>query len=127
MGVLVGKPAPDFTVPAVLGDGSIVDEFTLSEAIKGKYGLVFFYPLDFTFVCPSEILAMAARTEKLQALGCEVVGISVDSHWTHNAWRNTDVNDGGFGTVPFTLEADMTRKISKAFGILASGKKSYYR
>ena len=63
MGVLVGKPAPDFTVPAVLGDGSIVDEFTLSEAIKGKYGLVFFYPLDFTFVCPSELIALDHRMD----------------------------------------------------------------
>ena len=69
---------------------------------------------------------MANRTAKLQELGCEVVGISVDSHWTHNAWRNTSVNDGGIGAVPFTLAADMSRKISKKYGILSKGGKSYY-
>lgn len=126
MSVLVGKKAPSFTTQAVLANGEIVGDYNFAEARDGKYAVVFFYPMDFTFVCPSEILAMAARTEKLQALGCEVVGVSVDSHWTHNAWRNTAVNDGGIGPVPFTLAADMTRKISKAYGILASGKKSYY-
>ena len=68
MGVLVGKKAPDFTVPAVLGNGDIVEEFTLSEAIRGKYGIVFFYPLDFTFVCPSELIAMDHRIEKFKEL-----------------------------------------------------------
>ena len=126
MGVLVGKPAPDFTVPAVLGDGSIVDEFTLSEAIKGKYGLVFFYPLDFTFVCPSELIALDHRMDAFKERNVEVIGVSIDSHFTHNAWRNTPVNDGGIGPVPFTLAADMTRKISKAYGILSKGGKSYY-
>ncbi len=126
MSILVGKKAPTFVTQAVHSNGDVVGDFDFGEAIKGKYGVVFFYPLDFTFVCPSEILAMAARTQQLKDLGCEVVGISVDSHWTHNAWRSTAVNDGGIGAVPFTLAADMSRKISKKYGILAKRGKSYY-
>ncbi len=126
MSVLVGKKAPSFTTQAVLASGEIVGDYDFEEARDGKYAVVFFYPMDFTFVCPSEIIAMAHRTERLKELGCEVVGISVDSHHTHNAYRNTAVNDGGIGAVPFTLAADMTRKISKAYGILSKGGKSYY-
>jgi peroxiredoxin (alkyl hydroperoxide reductase subunit C) len=126
MSILVGKKAPNFTTQAVHADGTITGEFKLSDAIEGKYAVVFFYPLDFTFVCPSEILAMGSRTAKLNELGCEVVGVSVDSHFTHNAWRNTEVSDGGIGAVPFTLAADMTRKISKKYGILSKGGNSYY-
>lgn len=121
MGVLVGKPAPDFTVPAVLADGTIVDEFTLSEAIKGKYGIVFFYPLDFTFVCPSELIALDHRMEQFKALGVEVIGVSIDSHFTHNAWRNTPVNEGGIGPVKYTLAADITHGICKAYDVEAPG------
>jgi peroxiredoxin (alkyl hydroperoxide reductase subunit C) len=126
MSILVGRKAPTFTTQAVLADGEIVGDYDFGAAIDGKYGVVFFYPMDFTFVCPSEIIAMGNRTAKLKELGCEVVGISVDSHWTHNAWRNTAVNDGGIGPIPFTLAADMTRKISKDYGILSKGGKSYY-
>lgn len=121
MSVLVGKPAPDFTVPAVLGDGSIVDEFTLSEAIKGKYGLVFFYPLDFTFVCPSELIALDHRMDEFKARGVEVIGVSIDSHFTHNAWRNTPVNEGGIGAVKYTLAADMNHDICKAYDVESEG------
>ncbi|MCU5781508.1 oxidoreductase [Alcanivorax balearicus MACL04] len=121
MGVLVGKPAPDFTVPAVLGDGSIVDEFTLSEAIKGKYGLVFFYPLDFTFVCPSELIALDHRMDAFKERGVEVIGVSIDSHFTHNAWRNTPVNDGGIGAVKYTLAADMNHQIAQAYDVESEG------
>ncbi len=117
MGVLVGKPAPDFTCNAVLGDGQIVDNFTLSEALKGKYGLVFFYPLDFTFVCPSELLAVDHRMDKFKELGVEVVGVSIDSHFTHNAWRNTDVNNGGIGPVKYTLAADINHDICQAYDV----------
>ena len=126
MGILVGKRAPTFTTQAVLADGEIVGDYDFGAAIEGKYAVVFFYPMDFTFVCPSEIIAMGARTAKLKELGCEVVGISVDSHWTHNAWRNTPVNEGGIGPVTFTLAADMTRKISKKYGVLSKGGDSYY-
>jgi len=121
MGVLVGKKAPDFTVAAVLGDGSIVDEFTLSEAIKGKYGLVFFYPLDFTFVCPSELIALDHRMDKFKEMGVEVIAVSIDSQFTHNAWRNTAINDGGIGPVKYTMAADIAHDICKAYDVEADG------
>ena len=126
MGLLIGKKAPDFTTQAVHANGEIVGDFNFHDAIDGKYAVLFFYPMDFTFVCPSEILAMSHRTAKLAELGCTVVGVSVDSHWTHNAWRNTAVNDGGIGEVAFTLAADMTRKITKKYGLLSKGGDSYY-
>ena len=126
MSVLVGKQAPDFTVPAVLGDGTIVDDFNLAEAIKGKYGLVFFYPLDFTFVCPSELIALDHRMDDFKARGVEVIGVSIDSHYTHNAWRNTAINDGGIGPVKYTLATDMAHDICRAYAVeLADGSKAY--
>ncbi len=121
MSVLVGKKAPDFTVPAVLADGTIVENFSLSETIKGKYGLVFFYPLDFTFVCPSELIALDHRMDKFKELGVEVIGVSIDSHFTHNAWRNTPVNDGGIGQVKYTLAADISHDICKAYDVESDG------
>ena len=117
MGVLVGKPAPDFTVPAVLGNGEIVDSFTLSEAIKGKYGLVFFYPLDFTFVCPSELIALDHRMDQFKSLGVEVIAVSIDSQFTHNAWRNTPVDKGGIGEVTYTMAADTRHDICRAYDV----------
>ena len=84
------------------------------------------YPLDFTFVCPSELIAMDHRVDKFKDLGVEVVGVSIDSHHTHNAWRNTDVNKGGIGPVKYTLAADMDHKIAKAYGIESDGGDSYY-
>jgi peroxiredoxin (alkyl hydroperoxide reductase subunit C) len=119
MGVLVGKPAPDFTCSAVLGNGEIVGNFTLSEAIKGKYGIVFFYPLDFTFVCPSELLAVDHRVEQFKALNTEVIGVSIDSQFTHNAWRNTPVDKGGIGPVKYTLAADISHDICRAYDVEA--------
>ncbi|OMH33942.1 peroxiredoxin [Motiliproteus sp. MSK22-1] len=121
MGVLVGQEAPDFTVPAVLGDGQIVDSFNLKEAISGKYGLVFFYPLDFTFVCPSELIALDHRMDEFKARGVEVIGVSIDSHFTHNAWRNTSVNEGGIGPVKYTLAADISHSICKSYDVEAAG------
>jgi len=117
MSVLVGKPAPDFTCSAVLGNGDIVDGFNLTETIKGKIGLVFFYPLDFTFVCPSELLAVDHRMAKFKELGVEVIGVSIDSHFTHNAWRNTSVNNGGIGEVGYTLAADINHDICRAYDV----------
>lgn len=117
MGVLVGRKAPDFTAPAVLGDGSIVDEFHFASATKGKYAVVFFYPLDFTFVCPSELIAFDHRLEEFKKRNCEVIGVSIDSHFTHNAWRNTPVNQGGIGPVGYPLVADMTHNICKAYDV----------
>lgn len=121
MSVLVGKPAPDFTVPAVLADGSIVDEYSLSQAIKGKYGLVFFYPLDFTFVCPSELIALDHRVDAFKERNVEVIGVSIDSHFTHNAWRNTPVNQGGIGPVKYTLAADLNHDICQAYDVESEG------
>ncbi len=117
MGVLVGRKAPDFTAPAVLGDGSIVDEFNFSSVTAGKQAVVFFYPLDFTFVCPSELIAFDHRLGEFKKRGVEVIGVSIDSHFTHNAWRNTPVNKGGIGPVGYALVADMTHGICKAYDV----------
>ena len=121
MSVLVGKQAPDFTVPAVLASGEIVDSYTLSSAIRGKYGLVFFYPLDFTFVCPSELIALDHRIADFNARNVEVIGVSIDSHFTHNAWRNTPVNAGGIGQLDYTLAADMNHDICRAYDVESAG------
>jgi len=117
MSVLVGRKAPDFTVPAVLANGDIVEQFNLHTALKGKYGLVFFYPLDFTFVCPSEIIALNRRIEDFKAKNVEVVAVSIDSHFTHNAYRNTAIKDGGIGPVEFTLAADISHTICQSYGV----------
>ena len=117
MSVLVGRPAPDFTAAAVLGSGEIVDSFNLAEAIKGKKAVVFFYPLDFTFVCPSELLAFDHRMEEFKSRGVEVIGVSIDSQFSHNAWRNTAVNDGGIGQVQYTLVADVKHEICQAYDV----------
>ncbi len=117
MGVLVGREAPDFTAPAVLGSGEIVDTYNLKEATNGKYAVVFFYPLDFTFVCPSELIAFDHRLEEFKKRNVEVIGVSIDSHFTHNAWRNTPIENGGIGQVGYTLVADMTHEICKSFDV----------
>lgn len=117
MTVLVGRKAPNFTVPAVKPGAQIVDSFDFYTAIDGKYGLLFFYPLDFTFVCPSELIALDNRMEEFKKRGVEVVACSIDSHFTHNAWVNTPVNMGGIGKVNYTLAADITRNIQQSYGI----------
>ncbi|RRH85675.1 peroxiredoxin [Pseudomonas aeruginosa] len=116
MSVLVNKQAPDFTAAAVLGDGSIVDAFQLSS-LRGKYVVLFFWPLDFTFVCPSEIIAHNNRMDKFRELGVEVVGVSIDSQFTHHAWRSTPVEKGGIGAVEFTMVADVKHEITRAYSI----------
>lgn len=117
MSVLVGRQAPDFTVPAVKAGGKIVDSFNFHEAIDGKYGLLFFYPLDFTFVCPSELIALDKRMDEFKSRNVEVVAVSIDSHFTHNAWINTPVEQGGIGKVGYTLAADITHNIAKAYDV----------
>jgi len=116
-GILIGKEAPDFTAAAVLGNGEIVNEFQLKRALKGKYGLIFFYPLDFTFVCPSELIALDRRMQHFKALNVEVIAISIDSHFSHNAWRGTPIEVGGIGAVGYTLVADITHSICQAYGV----------
>ena len=117
MSVLVTQQAPDFTATAVLANGAIVEDFQLSS-LKGKKIVLFFYPLDFTFVCPSEILAHHHRVAAFAERGVELVGVSIDSRFTHNAWRNTAVNDGGIGVIDFPLVADMDHSIMEAYGVV---------
>lgn len=119
--VLVGKKAPVFNAPAVLGNGEIVDSYDFAKAIQGKYAVVVFYPLDLTFVCPSELIALDKRTAKLKELGVEVVSVSIDSHFTHNAWRNTSIKDGGIGPVKYTMIADINQEIVKAYDVQSAG------
>lgn len=115
--VLVGRSAPDFTAAAVLGNGEIVDSFNLKSFIAGKPAVVFFYPLDFTFVCPSELIAFDHRYDEFKKRGVEVIGVSIDSQFTHNAWRNTAVADGGIGAVKYPLVADVKHEICKAYDV----------
>ena len=115
--VLVTRQAPDFTCAAVLGNGEIVNNFNFKKHINGKAAVLFFYPLDFTFVCPSELIAFDHRYEEFKKRGVEVVGVSIDSEFTHNAWRNTPTENGGIGAVKYTLAADVKHDIAKAYGI----------
>lgn len=114
---LVTKPAPDFTATAVMPDNSFKEDFTLSS-FKGKYVCLFFYPLDFTFVCPSEILAFDKKLQEFKDKNCEVIGVSVDSHFTHLAWKRTPVQEGGIGDIQYPLVADLSKKISLSYGVL---------
>ena len=115
--VLVTRQAPDFTCAAVLGNGEIVNNFNFKKHINGKAAVLFFYPLDFTFVCPSELIAFDHRYEEFKKRGVEVVGVSIDSEFTHNAWRNTPTENGGIGSVKYALAADVKHEIAKAYGI----------
>lgn len=125
MAVLVGKQAPDFTATAVLGNNDIVEGYRFSEATKGKYAVVFFYPLDFTFVCPSELIAFDHRLAEFTSRGVEVIGVSIDSQFTHLAWKNTPVDKGGIGKVGYTLVADVKHEICKAFDVESDGGVAY--
>ena len=107
MAVLVTKPAPDFKANAVLKDGSFA-ELTLSQ-FKGKYVLLFFYPLDFTFVCPTEIISFSDRVKEFTDLNVEVIGVSVDSEFSHLAWRNLPRTQGGIGQIDYSLVADLNK------------------
>lgn len=117
MSILVGRKAPDFVAAAVKGNGEIVGKYRFSEATKGKYALLVFYPLDFTFVCPSELIALDHRVESFKERGVEVVGVSIDSQFTHTAWRNTPVEKGGIGQVKYTLVADINHAICQTYGV----------
>lgn len=127
MSVLVGKKAPDFKAAAVLGNGSIVDDYSFSEKTQGKYVAVIFYPLDFTFVCPTELIALDHRLDELTSRGVEVLAVSVDSQFTHAAWRNTPIEKGGIGTVRYTMIADVSHAISKAYDVEVEGAAVAYR
>jgi peroxiredoxin (alkyl hydroperoxide reductase subunit C) len=117
MGVLVGRKAPNLKGAAVLGNGEIVDNYNFKKATEGKLKVVFFYPLDFTFVCPSELIAFDHRLAEFTKRGVEVVAVSIDSQFTHNAWKNTPINKGGIGNVGYTMFADVTHKACKAYDV----------
>ncbi len=116
--MLVTNKAPDFTATAVLGDNQIVEDFNLYKNFGEKGTVVFFYPLDFTFVCPSEIIAFDKRLDEFKSRGINVIGVSIDSQFSHFAWKNTPVNEGGIGQVRFPLVADLTKDISRSFDVL---------
>ncbi|PNU21272.1 peroxidase [Geothermobacter hydrogeniphilus] len=116
MSVLVGKQAPEFTAAAVMPDGSINAEFKLAD-YKGKYVVLFFYPLDFTFVCPTELIAFSKRIKEFEERGVQVIGCSIDSQFTHVAWRNTPVDEGGIGQVTYPLVADVKHQICQAYDV----------
>lgn len=116
--MLVTKKAPDFTATAVLGDNQIVEDFNLYKNLGPKGAVVFFYPKDFTFVCPTEIIAFDHRYQDFKDRGIEVIGISTDNEFSHLAWKNTPVNQGGIGKVKYPLVADLTKEISRNFDVL---------
>lgn len=117
MSVLVTKEAPDFCATAVMPDNSFNEEFKLSD-YRGQYVVLFFYPLDFTFVCPTELIAFDHRIKEFQALNVAVVGCSVDSHFAHLAWKNTAVEKGGIGNIQYPLVADLTKSIAGDYDVL---------
>ncbi|WP_281530256.1 peroxiredoxin [Campylobacter hominis] len=116
--MLVTKKAPNFTATAVLGDNKIVDDFNLYKNLGPKGAVVFFYPKDFTFVCPSEIIAFDHRYQDFKDRGIEVIGISTDNEFSHLAWKNTPVNKGGIGQIKYPLVADITKDIARNFDVL---------
>jgi peroxiredoxin (alkyl hydroperoxide reductase subunit C) len=118
MSILITKEAPDFTAPAVMPDNTIKSDFNLKEYTKGKKCVLFFYPLDFTFVCPSEILAFNKKIKEFEKMNTVVISVSVDSHFTHLAYKNTPVEKGGIGNVQFPMVADLTKNIARNYGIL---------
>lgn len=125
MSVLVGKDAPNFTATAVMPDNSFKEDFNLLEEGKGKNIILFFYPLDFTFVCPSEIIAFNNRIKDFEDKNTLLVGCSVDSQFSHYAWKNTDVNKGGIGQVQFPLVADITKQIARDYDVLLGESVSF--
>src|SRR5690625_3510331 len=117
MSVLVGKQAPDFEATAVMPNNSFVEHFKLSD-YRGKYVVLFFWPLDFTFVCPSEIIAHHNRVQQFEERDVQVIGVSIDSPHTHFAWRNTPVKRGGIGEVAFPIVGDIKLEIVEKYGVL---------
>lgn len=117
MTTLVTKPAPDFTATAVMPDNSMKEDFKLSDFL-GQNIILFFYPLDFTFVCPSEIISFDKRLNEFKKKDCQVIGVSVDSQFSHLAWKNTPVKEGGIGNIQYPLVADLDKNISEQYGVL---------
>lgn len=118
MSVLVGKSAPDFVAPAVMANNEINENFSFSDYRNGKYAVLFFYPLDFTFVCPTEIIAFDHRIKEFENRNTAVIGCSIDSQYSHLAWKNTPVNKGGIGQVQYPIVADLTKQIARDYDVL---------
>ena len=116
--MLVTKEAPDFTATAVMPNNSINDNFNLYENLGENGAVLFFYPLDFTFVCPTEIITFNKKLDEFKKRGVNVIGVSIDSQFSHLAWKNTEINNGGIGQVQFPLVADLDKSISKAYDVL---------
>ncbi len=124
MAVLVGKTAPDFTAQAVLGNNEI-KEITFSSFTKGKYAVLFFWPFDFTFVCPTELIAFEHRLDEFTRRNVQVIGVSIDSEHTHLAWKNTPVDKGGIGAVRYPMVADVRHLISRSYDVESTGGMAY--
>lgn len=125
MSVLVGKQAPDFTVSAVMPDNTINDNFNFKQYTKGKIAVLFFWPADFTFVCPTEIIAFNNKLKEFEERGAVVIGVSIDSAYVHYAWKSTPVENGGIGNIQFPMVADLGGDIAKAYDILSEAKLAF--
>jgi len=126
MSCMIGQKAPDFSATTVMGDNTLKDGFKLSD-LKGKYVVLFFYPLDFTFVCPTEILEFNRKLAEFRQRNCEVLGVSVDSQFSHLAWKETPVEKGGIGKLGYPLVADLTKQIARDYGVLTQDGAVAYR
>ncbi|MGL1902292.1 MAG: peroxiredoxin [Fibrobacterales bacterium] len=127
MSVLVGKPAPDFTAAAVLNGNEIVDAFTLSTEIKDSYAVVFFYPLDFTFVCPTEMHAFQEKLSAFEERGVKIIAVSVDSQFSHFNWLTTPKSKGGIEGVTYPIVADLNKTITRDYDVEVEGAGIAYR
>lgn len=117
MSSIVTSKAPDFKAKTIMPDNTIA-EMSLDDLRGGKYAILFFYPLDFTFVCPSEILAFDKKLDEFKKRNCQVIGCSVDSHYTHLAWKNTPVEKGGIGNIQYPLVSDLSKQIAEDYKVL---------
>ena len=118
MSILVGEHAPDFTEKAVMEDNEINNHFHLMEYLSGNYGILFFYPLDFTFVCPSELIAFNNKFEEFKKRKAKLIAVSIDSHFVHLAWKKTAVENGGIGNINYPMIADINKNVARAYGVL---------
>lgn len=125
MNPYIGQEARDFTAKTVMPDNIIEDKFNLKKYLNGEKGVLFFYPLDFTFVCPSEIIAFNNRIGEFAARKVKLIGVSIDSHFSHHAWKAMPVNKGGIGNIQFPLVSDLNKEISRAYNVLNEESVSY--
>ncbi|WP_343190422.1 peroxiredoxin C [Buchnera aphidicola (Mollitrichosiphum nigrofasciatum)] len=115
--VLVTHKAPNFTAPAILKNGKIIENYNFLKNISNKITVLFFWPMDFTFVCPSEIITFNKNLNEFKKRNVKIIGVSIDSVFVHNAWRNTPINKGGIGNIHYTMISDIKRNIQQLYGI----------